>query len=473
MTALLSLNAAHRRRLLQAGALSLFGGMNLPTLLQAASADSWRVPGKARSVVLFNLLGGPSQLDMFDLKPDAPLEIRGEFSGIQTTVPGLQICEHLPALSQIMHRGALIRTVTHGYNAHNPLNIMTGWSLGNPGALTPSPDDPPDIGAVCQYLGMAPGNLPGAVCLPCFPGWGESSMYPGLRRPGPYGGFLGRQYDPLFSVCDPTFNKKPERSYYDTAIALGQPMLPNADSLPEMNIDRLDRRRSMLEQFDAEFARVAASRSIRQLDRFQQQAFALMGGSKVRDAFDLSHEPDAIRHRYGPSLFGNCMLVARKLVEASIPFISVHAENFLPNGSFTYDMHENNFAMLREHNLPVLDQILPAFIGDLEEHGLLDSTLVYVMGEMGRSPRINSKAGRDHWPQCGFCLMFGGGIREGVVHGTTDATAAYPASNPVSPADIVATIYHQLGIDPHTTVPDRSGRPIAVAHGGQVIAELL
>jgi hypothetical protein len=166
------------------------------------------------------------------------------------------------------------------------------------------------------------------------------------------------------------------------------------------------------------------------------------------------------------------MLVARRLVEAGVPFISVHAENFLPNGSFTYDMHENNFAMLKEHNLPVLDTLLPALVDDLEQRGLLDSTLIYVMGEMGRSPKVNAKAGRDHWPQCGFCLMIGGGIKPGAEYGTTDAMAAYPASNPVSPADIVATIYQQLGIDPHTMLPDRTGRPISIAHGGQPIWDI-
>lgn len=167
------------------------------------------------------------------------------------------------------------------------------------------------------------------------------------------------------------------------------------------------------------------------------------------------------------------MIVARRLVAAGVPFISVHAENFLPEGSFTYDMHENNFAMLKQHNLPVLDALLPALVEDLEQRGLLDSTLIYVMGEMGRSPKVNSKAGRDHWPQCGFCLMIGGGITPGVVYGATDSIAAYPKSDPVSPADIVATIYTQLGIDPHATVPDRGGRPMPISHGGLPIARLI
>jgi hypothetical protein len=455
------------------GALSLATGMTHSGLLQAAQTKITRPSGPAKSVILFNLLGGPSQLDMFDMKPSAPTEIRGEFAPIQTSLPGLHICEHMPRIARLMDKAAVIRTVTHGYNSHNPLNIMTGWSLGNPAALTPDPNDPPDIGAVCQYFGLGPDDMPGAVCLPCYPGWGESSMYPGIRRPGPYGGFLGSQYDPLFALCNPTFDSKPDRPYYGTTIALGEPMMPGADALPGMTKDRLADRRDLLQHLDGHFERTANGLAVRRLDKFQDLAFRLLGTSKICDAFDLSGEPAALRQEYGPSLFGNCMIVARRLVEAGVPFISVHAENFLPNGSFTYDMHENNFAMLKHHNLPVLDALLPALVGDLEQRGLLDSTLIYVMGEMGRSPKINAKAGRDHWPQCGFCLMIGGGITPGAVYGTTDAIAAYPKSDPVSPADIVATIYTQLGIDVHATVPDRSGRPLPIAHGGVPIWNLI
>ncbi len=462
-----------RRELMQIGGLSLFSGLTLPQLVRAADARGGKPDGPAKSVILFNLLGGPSHMDMFDLKPNAPVEIRGEFTGIETTVPGLQICEHLPNTAKLMHKAALIRTVTHGYNAHNPLNIMTGWSLGNPASLRDDPNDPPDIGAVCQYFGLGPQDMPGAVCMPCYPGWGESSMYPGLRRPGPYGGYLGSQYDPLFSLCEPTYSKKPNRPYYDTAIALGEPIMPASDGLPDMTANRLDRRRSMLQQIDGEFERMSSSKSVERLDKFQQRAFAMLCNSKTRDAFDLSQEPTGTKVRYGNSLFGNCMIVARRLVESGVPFISVHAENFSPNGSYTYDMHENNFAMLKEHNLPVLDALLPALVNDLEQRGLLDSTLIYVMGEMGRSPRINAKAGREHWPQCGFCLMVGGGVKGGAVYGATDAIAGYPIANAVTPADIVATIYNQLGIDAHTMVPDRAGRPMPVAHGGEPIWDVI
>src|SRR3990170_2889682 len=216
-----------RRDLLRVGSLSLFAGMNWPRLIEAAestggqAANGTRPRGRAKSVILFNLLGGPSHQDIFDMKPLAPLEIRGEFQPIDTSLPGLQICEHLPNTAKIMHKACLIRTVTHGYNAHNPLALLTGSAGGNPQQVAADPTDPPDIGAICQYLGMGPRELPGAVCMPCYPGWGESVNYPGIRRPGPYGGFLGAQYDPLFTMCDPTFERKPSRPHYDPVMAIG------------------------------------------------------------------------------------------------------------------------------------------------------------------------------------------------------------------------------------------------------------
>lgn len=470
-----------RREAMQVGALSLFGGMTLPRLLQAQPAKSavaQRLPvsrrpqGSAKSVILFNLLGGPSQMDMFDMKPLAPVEVRGEFQPIDTSLPGLSICEHLPNTARWMHKACVIRTVTHTYDAHNPLAMMTGFTGGPFNQIKNEPTDPPDIGAICQYLEMSPPELPGAVCMPCYPGWGESVNYPGIRRPGPYGGFLGSRFDPLFSYCQPKFEREPNFAHYDPVIAIGEPQMPALDALPDMTADRLDLRRSLVDQLDAQFETVRESRAVDRLDKFQSRAFSLLCSSKTRDAFDLSQEPAAIRERYGRSLSGASFLVARRLVEAGVPFISVHSEIFGNNGH-SYDMHENNFGMLKNCNLPVLDQVYPALIQDLDERGLLESTLVVVMGEMGRSPRVNSKAGRDHWPRCGFSLLTGGGIRPGTVYGASDKLAAYPASHPVSPGDVVATIYHLLGIDPHMTVPDRLGRPIAIAHGGEAILDIV
>lgn len=461
-----------RRELMRIGGLSLFAGMTVPRLLAAADQGGRKIDGRARSVVLFNLLGGPSHQDMFDMKPLAPAEIRGEFQPISTSVPDLQICEHLPNTARLMHKACLIRSVTHNYNAHNPLNIMTGFLAGDPKQLKPERTDPPDIGAICQYLRIGPSDMPGAFCLPCYPGWGERSQYPGIRRPGPYGGFLGSQYDPLFSVCNPTFARVPERKYYDPVWPMGEPMLPLDESPADVGLDRLNQRRRLLQQFDDHFRTFDAADAVGRMEKVKQQAFAMIRSSRTRDAFDLSRESDETRERYGRNLHGSSMLVARRLVEAGVPFISVHAENFIPYG-FTYDMHENNFGMLKNYNLPVLDKCYPALVEDLESRGLLDSTLIVVMGEMGRSPKINAKAGRDHWPQCGFCLLSGGGVQAGSVFGATDKHAAYPVENAVSPSDIVATIYYLLGIDPHMTVDDPAGRPIPIAHGGSVIREIV
>src|SRR5579872_3701504 len=287
-----------RREAMRVGALSLFGGMNLPRLLRAAeTATTRRLPvsrrpprGPAKSVILFNLLGGPSQMDMFDMKPAAPVEVRGEFQPIDTSLPGLSICEHLPNTARWMHKACVIRTVTHTYDAHNPLAMMTGFTQGPFNQLRNEPTDPPDIGAICQYLDMGRPDLPGAVCMPCYPGWGESVNYPGIRRPGPYGGYLGSRYDPLFSLCQPTFDRQPKVHHYDPVIPVGEPRMPSLDTLPQMSADRLDHRRSLIGQLDEEFQAVRESRAVERLDKFQARAFSLLCTSKTRDAFDLSRE---------------------------------------------------------------------------------------------------------------------------------------------------------------------------------------
>ncbi|MDA0835645.1 MAG: DUF1501 domain-containing protein [Planctomycetota bacterium] len=460
-------NGITRRELLRVGGLSLFGGMTIPHLLAAQEhRGENHLLGAAKSVILFNLLGGPSHMDMFDMKPLAPPEIRGEFQPIDTSLPGLQICEHLPNTAKWMHKASLIRTVSHTYDSHDPLVIMTGFTEGN-AQLPTQPTYPPDIGAICQYLGLGPQDIPGAVCLPCYPGWGE-----GGRRGGPYGGFLGSQYDAMFSMCDPTFSHEPKRNNYEPVMPLGEPYLSGFDSQPGMTVNRFDGRRSLLSRLDEEFERTSQSAAQNRLNHFQRRAFDMLTTSKTRDAFDLSQEPDEVRDRYGRNLYGSSMLVARRLVEIGVPFISVHQEIFKHYGH-SYDMHENNFGMLKNHNLPVLDQVYPALIQDLDERGLLDSTLVIVMGEMGRSPRVNGKAGRDHWPRCGFSLLTGGGVKSGTIHGVTDKQAAYPESGLTHPADLVATVYHLLGVDPHLLVKDRTGRPFPIARSGEPVFEVI
>ena len=455
-----------RREALRVGGLSLFGTLTLPRLLAARERQSRRRAGKARSVLMFNLLGGPSHMDMVDLKPEAPAEIRGEFRPIATSVPGVRICEHLPRLARWLHKATLIRTFSHGFNSHDPLPFMTGYTDSGFSAQA-QPSDPPDVGAVCQYLGLGPRGMPGAVCMPCYPGWGES-----WKRRGPHGGFLGQQFDPLFTRCQPTFGRQPRRDHYDPVPVLGEPLLPSLDLEPGLTGNRLGNRRTLLEHVDGAVRNWEQTRAPELLSYHRRRAFDLLTAGKARAAFDLSRESDRVRDRYGRNLYGQCLLAARRLIESGVPFISVHQEIFGKNGH-SYDMHENNFGMLKDYNLPLLDQAVPTLLEDLDNRGLLDSTLVVVMGEMGRSPRINARAGRDHWPQCGFSLLFGGGVKQGHVHGETDRHAAYPLSLPVSPSDFVATIYELLGIDPDLTVPDRQGRPIPIAHGGTPIRGII
>jgi uncharacterized protein (DUF1501 family) len=226
----------------------------------------------------------------------------------------------------------------------------------------------------------------------------------------------------------------------------------------------------LLDQVDRKSERLASSGAVDTMRDHQRRVFDLLTSDRARQAFDLSREPAAARERYGDSLYGSCALLARRLVEAGVTFITLTTES---KGGGHWDTHENNFGVLRDFNLPNFDQIFTALVTDLEDRGLLDSTLVVAMGDMGRSPRVNRKAGRDHWPQSGFCLMAGGGVKSGFVLGSTDRSAAYVNDHPVSPGDIVATIYHLLGVNPHTLIHDLSGRPFPISHGGRALDEVL
>ncbi|MCH8830003.1 MAG: DUF1501 domain-containing protein, partial [Planctomycetes bacterium] len=431
-----------RREALRVGCLSLFGGVSLPTILAAKTPgtngkhDGLPATGTARSVILLNLFGGPPHIDMFDLKPDAPANVRGEFKPIATSLPGVQIGEMLPKIAKIMDRASLVRTYSHKYNSHNPYNVLTGFDGGNDREnYFAKRSDHPSMGSVCQYLDIGPTDVPRYVLMPAFPGYTQA-----LRRAGPYGGYLGAQYDPLFTICSPKLGRK-AKGDYDPVVAMGAPTLPSLQSLPGVTLDRLEKRRTLLQQFDGKLAALESSHAVESMSSFQQQVFELLTSSKTRNAFDISREPDKVRDRYGRNLWGSSCLIARRLIEAGSTFVTVNWES---KGSNHWDLHGNNFGMLRSH-LPQLDRLVSSLIRDLEERRLLDRTLVVVMGEMGRTPRINAKTGRDHWPQCGFSLLFGGGTKRGCVVGNTDAQAGYPTDRPVSAGDMVATIYQLLG----------------------------
>jgi hypothetical protein len=455
-----------RREAMRVGALSLLAGagQGASASTQAAASDVRANIPRARSIILINLFGGPPHMDMFDLKPNAPDTVRGEFKPIASSVPGLHIGELLPQIAGIMDRATLIRTYSHKYNSHNPYNVLTGFDGGNDQEnYYAKRTDHPSIAAVSQRAGIGRGELVPYVILPAFPGYSQ-----GLRRAGPYGGYLGSQYDPLFTTCDPKFERE-SKGFYDPVVPRGVPIAPTAGSGIELSADRLDRRRTLLEQLDVD---LAAAERLREIDRvrgLKRKAFELISSTKVRGAFDITKESEATIERYGKNLWGASTLIARRLVEAGSTFVSVNWES---NGGGHWDFHENNFGMLRVH-LPVLDQIVSALVTDLDSRGLLDETLVILMGEMGRSPTINRAAGRDHWPQCGFVLLFGGGVKRGYVHGSTDKFAAYPTDRPVSAGDLAATIYHLIGIDPDTSVPDLADRPINISHGGRPVFDIM
>jgi hypothetical protein len=451
-----------RRDLLRAGSLAALaaysGGLRPPL----ARAESRATSAPAKAVILLDLFGGPSHIDTFDPKPAAPPEIRGEFGTIPTALPGVRVCEHLPQLARRLDKLAVVRSVSHRYNSHNPYGVMTGFDGGQDQTdYFARPTNHPSVPCVARYFGVGLGrDLPGYVMLPAFPGYTQ-----GLRRAGPYGGYLGTAFDPVFATADAHAASAimTDKNFYNPHVPLaGEPKLPKLGG--DLTLDALNDRRTLVQQLDAKAAGIDAHGLRR------DAAFDLLLSPKARTAFDLDREPPKLRERYGRDLFGSSVLLARRLVESGVTFVTVHTEA-RPNGH--WDTHENNFNMLRHLLLPFLDRSLSALLEDLSDRGLLESTLVVVTGDMGRSPRINPKAGRDHWPQCGFALFAGGGTKPGVVYGTTDKIAAYPADLPVSAGDLVATVYHLIGVDPEAAVPDHTGRPTHVSHGGRPVRGIL
>jgi hypothetical protein len=338
------------------------------------------------------------------------------------------------------------------------------------------------MGSVCEYLRYQEGRaradkFPDYVYMPCWLGWGQV-----FRRAGPYAGFLGKRFDPLTTECQPFRDKdtKPTTPGYPN-IVRGEPMLPDVNLPAEITIDRLNQRHTLLEQFDAQLRQQETGffqgtgflePSLGQFDRTQQRAFTLLTSRPARAAFDLSREDPRLLDRYGRTLFGHSTLIARRLVEAGVRFVNVTWDLFWDRIAIDYDAwdtHTRNYPILKENKLPGLDQTFSALMEDLQVRGLLDETLVVVMSEMGRTPRINGNGGRDHWTFCYSVLLAGAGIRGGTLYGASDSQAAYVKDLPVSPADLCATIFHCLGIDPEMTVPDRAGRPAPIANGGRVI----
>ncbi len=460
-----------RRETLKAGALSLGAGLSISeNLLSHQAAAMQPRAAKANRVIVLYLLGGAPSQDMYDLKPNAPAEVRGEFQPISTSVPGIQICEHLPLSARWMHRAAIVRSVNHKAGCHNTLPSYTGYEQPLDNIVSSKESYPPSMGSVCEYLNPVGGADPAYVYMPCYLGWGQS-----IRRPGPYAGFLGSRYDPLFTECNPYVDSPPDRPYY-AQVLRGEPYIPHGTLSGELTIDRLNSRRTLLEQMDDAIRGVEGGRSFDTFSRQQERAWGLLTSSRVKAAFDLEREDPRLRDRYGRTLFGSSALIARRLVEAGVRFVNVTWDCYWERLKLQYecwDTHERNFGVLRDYNLPQLDLTYSALMEDLDGRGLLDETLVVVMSDFGRTPKINARAGRDHWTFCYSVLLAGSGIRGGTMHGESDAQAAYVKTHPVSTGDMCATIYELLGIDPEMPVYDQVNRPIAVAHGGRPIWEIL
>lgn len=461
-----------RRETLKAGALSLLGGyFNLPSLM-AAEENKLVRPGKAKSVILLYLLGGAATQDMYDMKPDAPVEVRGEFKPAATNVPGIQICEHLPKMAKWMHKTAVVRSVNHKAGCHNCLPSYTGFEVPQPDQH-PRDTHPPSMGSVCEYVNKRHGEFPAYVYMPCWLGWGQA-----FRRGGPYAGFLGKRYDALTTECMPYAEQGATPGPgQPRAMTLGEPFLPNSALDADLTIDRLNHRIDLLQQVDEQVRRAEANHvALSSYTRTQQRAFGLLTSSRVKAAFNVKNEDPKMLDRYGRTLFGHSALIARRLVQEGVRFVNVTWDLFWDRIKIDYDAwdtHSNNFAVLKTTKLPGLDQTYTALLQDLEERGLLDETLVVVMSEMGRTPKINGNKGRDHWTYCYSALFAGAGIRGGSIYGASDAHAAFVKDRPASTADICSTIYELLGIDPEMTVPDRSGRPMAISHGGQPIRDIM
>ncbi|QDU96380.1 DUF1501 domain-containing protein [Lignipirellula cremea] len=441
----LPVSMANRREALQIGGLAALlglGGMDLR--LDAAATGRGGSFGQAKSVIILSLYGGPPHQDTFDMKPDAPQEIRGEFEPIDTSVPGIRICEHLPLLSRLAHRYALVRSITHQDGGHYEAlyTCLTGWPCPRRSPSgTPEPTDYPHLGAMMDFVRPAPTATPPFALL--------GGIH--INGIGQDGGFLGSGFNPLLvsqSADDPDF-QPPE----------GLSISSEADDAL-----RFSGRQSLLKSFEKAGSKLKRSRSVQGYETMRHRAMELIADASVPKAFDINSEKDAVRDRYGWFPVGQNLLLARRLAEVGVPVIHV---SYDPAAG--WDSHSNNFSGLKSRQLPSLDQGLSALIEDLQERGMLDQTLVVAWGEFGRTPKINAKAGRDHWPHCYSALLAGGGVRGGVVHGESDRTASYPSKDPVGPWDIVGTILHCVGIDPSLRIMHPfQGRRIDVCQGREI-----
>jgi len=403
------------------------------------------------------LSGGPSHLDMWDLKPEAPSAIRGEFKPITTSAPGIQLSEHLPKLAQQAHHCAIIRSLNHKiWNAHAAATYttQTGHDKGDTNVVNGSVQaDYPGIGAVLAKAYGPRGPMTPYVSLPYVTKEGAT----GPPQRGLYGGWLGRAYDPFFVLRDP--NSADFR-------------IPELTPPAGFGGGRFRSRRRLLQTVNEHLDSLIHDDQLLGLGGFQERALNLISSPKVRKAFDIAQEADKRRDAYGRNIYGQSMVLSRRLIEAGCRMVALQ---WAPDANATWDTHGSNFAKLKGTLLPQLDAALSSLLADLHDRGLLEETLIICMGEFGRTPKINkNNGGRDHWPYCYSALLAGGGLRPGVAYGTSDDTGAAPDENPVSPQDLLATVYHLLGISPDLMLLDPLNRPLPILKTpGQVIQGII
>lgn len=447
-----------RRRLLTLGSIGAFGlSLGEWDLLQAAPGAGAAGPTpRADACIIIFLNGGPSHLDMWDMKPDGPADSRGEFRPIATDVPGIQVCEHLPLLAKQMKHCALVRSMRHSVNNAHAMAVYTALTGHDKGdatvAVGESSQDHPCPGAMLARVRPTANAVVPYVALPYKTKEGAG----GPPQPGFFGGWLGRSYDPLWVLSDPN---SPD-------FAVPELSLPK-----EVSVERLAQRGQLLSRLGGELLERDAQGKLSAVSSFQRSALEVLAADATRTAFRIADEPDHVRDSYGRNIYGQSVLLARRLIEAGVRVVTV---SWAPDANATWDTHSANFKKLKDPLLPQFDAACGSLLADLADRGRLKRTLVAVLGDFGRTPKINgSDAGRDHWNYCYTVMLAGGGIQGGTVYGASDKAGAFPADSPTSPGDILATMYHLLGVDPRAFLYDRFDRPHRIAPGGEVIERLI
>jgi hypothetical protein len=483
-----------RREWLRIGGLGL-AGMGLSDMVRwqeasaSAAGDQPQSFGKAKAIILIHLYGSPSQIEWVDPKPDAPVDIRGDLNSIPSSLPGCRVCELLPTFAKVLDRCTVIRSMTHPYPLHGVAFALTGVpSIVLPMELNPKdPRNWPFFGSVVDYVESKqarPGRrteVPANIAMPFH----FSSRRVGeVPRAGPYAMFLGSEFDPVWTDYVGKATKGIPKTLQETTFTDNDPyiglspdsyfVVPAATSLqPEITLDRLNQRKSLLSQLDDSRRDLTASARGKQFDRYRSMTYDLIESDKLRTALDVRKEPESTRAMYGGTLLGQSCLAARRLVEAGTRIVSVFWDEYGVAGS-GWDTHFDHYQRMKVELCPGLDAGWYGLITDLAQRGMLDDTLVVCTSEHGRTPKITPQkgGGRDHWSRAYSTLMAGGGTKRGCVIGATDKHGGEVVERPISPKDVLATMYHLLGIDHHMLVHDSLGRPLPLVEG-QVIQDAL